>query len=49
LSGADVNEEHVKLMRNRSGLIAMFKETSQTPKADHIPVDQYKSTSPSAS
>lgn len=49
LSGTDGNEEHVKLMRNGSGFTTVIKATSQTPSEDHMPADQYKSTSPFAS
>lgn len=48
LTGTDVDEEYVKLIRNGSGLTTTLKATSQTPSVDCIPADQYKSTSPFA-
>lgn len=44
LSGTDVDEEHVKLMRNASGIPTVFQAMSQTPSEDHMPADQYKFT-----
>lgn len=48
LPGTHVDEEHIKPMRNGSGIPTVFQAMSQTPSEDHMPADWYKSTNPFA-
>lgn len=49
LSGTNVNEKQLKLMRNESGFTTVFKATFQTPSVGNIPGDRHKTISPLAS